>query len=266
MNRVLPGIALAICWLLLLLKGSTALFAMVLLPILAIGAYEYGRMFLAEDSFKQSAFLALLSAFPLIFQIFYPEFGLGAGFVLGFMLLALWTLTIYREGFDSYGFLARSTFALVWIGFMGSHLYLIRCLPEGNAWLLILTGITAGSDSGAYYVGRAVGRHKLSKLISPNKTVEGAVGGIIVGILVAGTLAQLLLVSVPWLFVVITAIVLGIIGICGDLTESVIKRATGTKDSGAILCGHGGILDRADSMLFAAPVLYYLLLICFPLV
>ena len=96
--------------------------------------------------------------------------------------------------------------------------------------------------------------------------MEGAVGGIIVGILVAGTLAQLLLVSVPWLFVVITAIVLGIIGICGDLTESVIKRATGTKDSGAILCGHGGILDRADSMLFAAPVLYYLLLICFPLV
>ncbi len=265
MNRVLPGLALAICWLLLLLKGSTALFAVVLLPALAIGAYEYGRMSLTKDSFKQSSFLALLSVFPLVFQIFYPELGLDDGFVLAFMLLAFWTLATYREGFDSYGFLARGTFGLVWVGFMGAHLYLIRCLPEGNAWLLILTGITAGSDSGAYYAGRAFGKHKLSKLISPKKTVEGAVGGIVTGVLVAGLLAFLLLDSVPWLFVMLTAIVLGIIGICGDLTESVIKRATGTKDSGTILGGHGGILDRADSMLFAAPVLYYLLLICFPL-
>lgn len=265
MNRVLPGLALAICWLLLLLKGSTALFAVVLLPALAIGAYEYGRMSFMEYSFLPSALLALLSVFPLIFQLLFPELGLADGFVLGFLLLAVWTLATYREGFDSYGFLARGTFGLVWVGFMGAHLYLIRCLPEGNAWLLILSGITAGSDSGAYYVGRAFGKHKLSKLISPKKTVEGAVGGIISGVLVASTLALLLLGSVPWLFVVLTSIILGIIGICGDLTESVIKRATGTKDSGTILGGHGGILDRADSILFAAPVLYYLLLICFPL-
>jgi phosphatidate cytidylyltransferase len=264
MNRVLPGFALAICWLLLLLKGSTILFAIVLLPALAIGAYEYGRMSLTEDSLKQSAFLAILSVFPLIFQLFYPELGLADGFVLGFMLLAFWTLATYREDFDSYGFLARGTFGLVWIGFMGAHLYLIRCLPEGNAWLLILTGITAGSDSGAYYVGRAFGKRKLSSLISPKKTVEGAAGGIVTGVLVASMLALLLLDSVPWLFVITTAIILGGIGICGDLTESVIKRATGTKDSGTMLGGHGGILDRADSMLFAAPVLYYLLLICFP--
>ncbi len=261
MNRVLPGIALALCWLLLLLKGSSGLFAAVLLPALSIGAYEYGRMSLAEDSFKQSVLLSLLSVFPLAFQIFYPRLGLDDGFVLGFMLLAFWTLATYREGFDSYGFLARSTFGLVWVGFMGAHLYLIRCLPEGNAWLLILTGITAGSDSGAYYVGRAFGKRKLSSLISPKKTVEGAAGGIVTGVLVAALLAFLLLDSVPWLFVVLSAIVLGAIGICGDLTESVIKRATGTKDSGTILGGHGGVLDRADSMLFAAPVLYYLLLI-----
>jgi phosphatidate cytidylyltransferase len=263
MNRVLPGIALAICWLLLLLKGSVVFFAIVLLPALAIGAYEYGRMSLTEDSFKQSVFLALLSVFPLIFQLFYPELGLDDGFVLGFMLLAFWTLATYREGFDSYSFLARGTFGLVWIGFMGAHLYLIRCLPEGNSWLLILTGITAGSDSGAYYVGRAFGRRKLSSLISPKKTIEGAAGGILTGIFVAGLLAFLLLETVPWVFVVLTAIILGGIGICGDLTESVIKRATGTKDSGTILGGHGGILDRADSMLFAAPVLYYLLQIFF---
>ncbi len=261
MNRLIPGLALASCWLLLLLKGSTLLFAVVLLPLLAIGAYEYGRMSLTEYSLKQSVFLAFLSVFPLVFQLLYPKLGLDDGFVLGFLMLAFWTLATYRDGFDSYGFLARGTFGLVWIGFMGAHLYLIRCLPEGNAWLLILTGITAGSDSGAYYVGRAFGKRKLSSLISPKKTVEGAVGGIVTGVLVAAFLALLLLNSVPWLFVVLAAIVLGMIGICGDLTESVIKRATGTKDSGTILGGHGGILDRADSILFAAPVLYYLLLI-----
>ena len=266
MNRVLPGIALAVCWLLLLLKGSTVLFAVVLLPALAIGAYEYGRMSLAEDSFAQSVSLAFLAVLPLVFQLLFPKLGLDDGFIIAFMLLAFWTLATYREGFDSYGFLARGTFGLVWVGFMGAHLYLIRCLPEGNIWLLILSGITAGSDSGAYYAGRALGKHKLSSLISPKKTVEGAIGGIISGVLVAGIIAFLLLDTVPWLFVVLTAIVLGGIGICGDLTESVIKRATGTKDSGTILGGHGGILDRADSMLFAAPVLYYLFLTFFPAV
>ena len=264
MNRVLPGLVLAICWLFLLLKGSSVLFAILLVPALGIGAYEYGRMALSEDSFQQSVLLALLAVLPLLFQIVYPELGVNCGFVLGFMLLALWTLAMYREGFDSYGFLARCTFGLVWVGFMGAHLYLIRNLPEGNAWLLILTGITAGSDSGAYYVGRAFGKHKLSALISPKKTIEGAVGGVLSGMMVAALVAFLLLETVPWIFILFAAFILCVIGICGDLTESIVKRATGTKDSGTILGGHGGILDRADSMLFAAPVLYYLLLIFFP--
>ncbi len=263
MNRVIPGLALAACWLLLLLKGSSLLFAAVLVPGLAIGMYEYGKMSLAEESVVRCVLLAVLAVLPLCFQIVYPRLGVDDGFVLAFLLLAFWTLATYREGFDSYGFLARGTFGLVWIGFMGAHLYLIRSLADGNAWLLILTGITAGSDSGAYYVGRALGRHKLSSRISPKKTIEGAVGGIISGMAVAALLAFLLLNTPPWGFVLFAAAILGMIGICGDLTESVVKRATGTKDSGTILGGHGGILDRADSILFAAPVLYYLLLVFF---
>lgn len=264
MDRVLPGILLVICWLLLLLLGSSLLFGIVLLPALAIGGYEYGRMALPDHSPKEATSLAALSLLPLLFQLLYPALGLDDGFVLAFMLLAFWTLVSYGQEKDSYGFLARTTFGLVWVGFMGAHLYLIRCLPQGAAWLLILTGITAGSDSGAYYVGRAFGKHKLSKLISPKKTIEGAVGGIITGAVVAAVIALLLLDSVPWLFVLFSALVLGVIGICGDLTESVIKRATGTKDSGTLLGGHGGVLDRADSILFAAPILYYLLLLFFP--
>ncbi len=261
MNRVLPGVALALCWLFLLLKGSEALFAAVLIPGLAIGAYEYGRMAFSAESFLRPALLAILASLPVLSVFFTPQFGVSGGLVLGFLLLSLWTLATYREGFDSYGFFSRSSLGLVWVGFLGAHLLLLRGLPDGNSWLLILTGITAGSDSGAYYSGRAFGRHKLSPLISPNKTIEGAVGGMVVGMAVASLLALLLLDTVPWLFVLLSAVVLAVLGICGDLAESVIKRATGTKDSGTILGGHGGILDRADSMLFAAPALYYLLLL-----
>lgn len=86
-------------------------------------------------------------------------------------------------------------------------------------------------------------------------------GGVLAGMVMAMLLALVLFEFVPWHFLLPVAVLLGIVGICGDLTESVIKRATGTKDSGSLLGGHGGILDRADSILFAAPVLYYLLLL-----
>lgn len=259
MNRVIPGLALAGCWLLLLLKGSFTLFALVLIVGLVIGAYEYGRMALFGNSFLGSTVLAFLSVLPLLSVATTPQLGISGGLVLAFLLLSFWTLGKYSKDFDSYSFFSRCSLGLIWVGFLGAHLLMIRVLPDGNYWLLILTGITAGSDSGAYYTGRALGKHKLSPLISPNKTIEGAVGGIISGMIVAAILSLLLLESVPWLFVLMSAILLAIVGICGDLVESVIKRATGTKDSGTILGGHGGVLDRADSILFAAPVLYYLL-------
>ena len=250
---------MAACWLLLLLKGSFTLFTLVLITGLVIGAYEYGKMALSDDSFLSSTALAFLSVIPLLSVSTNHQLGISGGLVLAFLLLSFWTLATYKKDFDSYGFFSRCSLGLLWVGFLGAHLVLIRAMPDGNYWLLILTGVTAGSDSGAYYSGRAFGKHKLSPLISPNKTIEGAVGGIVAGMIVAALLSILFLATVPWLFVLISSIFLAVVGICGDLIESVIKRATGTKDSGTILGGHGGILDRADSILFAAPVLYYLL-------
>lgn len=260
MSRVIPGLVLAACWFILLLKGSEAIFALVLVPMLAIGAYEYSRMAFSEESFLLPLVFALLFIFPLLIYLSVPQFGISGGLCIAFLLLAFLTLFKYREGFDAYGFFSRASLGLLYVGFLGTHLLLLRGLPEGNSWLLVLTGITAGSDSGAYYCGRAFGKHKLSPLISPKKTIEGAVGGLLAGLIVAVVLAWFLFDTVPWNFLLPVTIVLGMVGICGDLTESVIKRATSTKDSGTLLAGHGGILDRADSILFAAPVLYYLLL------
>jgi phosphatidate cytidylyltransferase len=243
------------------LQGSVALFALVFIIALAIGGYEYGKMAIFNDSLLHPVALAFLISLPSLCYFLLPQAGISAGLTVAFLLLCFWTLAGYKPGFDSYAFFGRCSLGLIWVGFLGSHLLLIRELPAGQHWLLILSGITAGSDSGAYYAGRAFGRHKLSPLISPNKTIEGAIGGICCGALVASLLAFLLLDTVPWGFVILSALVLGCVGICGDLIESVVKRATGTKDSGTILAGHGGILDRADSILLAGPVLYYLLLL-----
>lgn len=259
MNRVIPGIVLAACWLVLLWKGSILLFVLVLVPGLAIGGYEYARMSQCDISSVKALFLSFLSILPVLSIFLMPQFGIAGGLCCAFLLLAFFTLIKYEEGLDSYGFISRASFGIVYVGFLGAYLLLIRTLPAGNYWLLILTGITAGSDSGAYYSGRLFGKHKLSRLISPNKTIEGAVGGLISGMLVASLFALFFLETISWGFLIPVAILLGGIGICGDLTESIIKRATNTKDSGSILGGHGGILDRADSILFAAPVLYYLL-------
>ncbi|HEY6007258.1 MAG TPA: phosphatidate cytidylyltransferase, partial [Geobacteraceae bacterium] len=130
--------------------------------------------------------------------------------------------------------------------------------PLGSQWLFLLMTIVMAGDTGAYYVGSSLGRHKLYPVVSPNKSVEGSVGGLVgstVGALVARWAFFPELAVVDCLA---TALLLGVLGQLGDLFESLLKRSFGVKDSGTIIPGHGGILDRLDSLLFAAPAaLYY---------
>ncbi|MEJ2056339.1 MAG: CDP-archaeol synthase, partial [Desulfofustis sp.] len=127
-------------------------------------------------------------------------------------------------------------------------------------WLIILTAVTAGSDTGAYLVGSKFGRRKLCPSISPNKTVEGALGGIAGGVIAAVVLFFLFSIEAALWFVTLLAFGLALVGMLGDLIESVIKRGFRVKDSGSLLRGHGGVLDRIDSLLLAGPVLYYILI------
>jgi len=261
MKRIVPGLLAACFWLLLLLKGSILLFSIVVVVIALVGCDEYLRMISDEDkSYRQRWFAGLILAGPVIGVSILPQISLLALFVMApFFVLAGYFIYKYHVTEDAYLQFCRLAFGLIYIGLFGAHLILLRHLPDGGSWLIIVTAITACSDSGAYFVGRAAGKHKLSPYISPNKTVEGAVGGVFAGLLGAVFFAFLLLPGINWLFLVLSGILISCIGIAGDLTESIIKRGTGTKDSGIILAGHGGILDRVDSLLFAAPVLYYLL-------
>ena len=133
--------------------------------------------------------------------------------------------------------------------------FLVLMPPERT---LLLFAIIWVGDAAAYYVGRALGQHLLAPKVSPKKTVEGAVAGMI-GSLAVGTLAAVWVFHEPWMRLVGISAVTGVAGQLGDLAESVLKRSAGVKDSSSILPGHGGILDRLDSLLFAAPVFYWLL-------
>ncbi|OGW19807.1 MAG: hypothetical protein A3K09_02785, partial [Nitrospinae bacterium RIFCSPLOWO2_12_FULL_47_7] len=133
---------------------------------------------------------------------------------------------------------------------------LLRNLQEGPFLIFFVFIVIWLGDTAAYYAGRRFGKTRLAPHISPNKTVEGAIAGL-GGSLLGGVAAKFWFLPIPLIHCLIVAIICGIIGQFGDLAESVLKRNTGTKDSGALIPGHGGILDRLDSLMFAGPAFYF---------
>ncbi|MBF0463950.1 MAG: phosphatidate cytidylyltransferase [Nitrospirae bacterium] len=138
--------------------------------------------------------------------------------------------------------------------------YFVKLRAIGTELVISLLVIIWVADSFALYVGKAIGRRKLYETMSPNKTVEGAVAAIIGAVLSTLAMKAVYCFTIPAVKAVFIGVVLGIFGIIGDLVESMFKRDAGVKDSGVILPGHGGLLDKMDGMIFSAPVLYYLIL------
>ena len=158
------------------------------------------------------------------------------------------------------GSVGSTILGVLYIPFLGSHLIAIRTGfdPTLSAHLLsFFFLVLMGSDAGAYYSGRALGKHKLAPSISPGKTWEGVVGGILAA-LAMGALAHFWFFrELPLKFILPLAVVMTVLGIFGDLAESALKRGAGAKDAASLLPGHGGLLDRLDSLLFNAPLIYY---------
>jgi len=150
---------------------------------------------------------------------------------------------------------AAALFPIVYIGLPLGALAAIR-LSGGREAVLLMMGTIVISDSAQYYTGRALGRRPLAPTISPKKTIEGAVGGLVFGTLAFVVGARFVFPDTPALLLTLVGASIAALGIVGDLFESLLKRSAGVKDSGAIIPGHGGVLDRIDSWLFAAPVYY----------
>lgn len=147
-----------------------------------------------------------------------------------------------------------SSWCLVYLGLLGASLVLVRDLPQGREWFFVILLGTFATDTGAYAVGRAIGRHRLAPRISPKKTREGAVGGLIAGALAVLALNALFDTGEAWSAVLPLALALPFAAEVGDLFESWMKRRMGVKDASGLLPGHGGFLDRLDSVLFTMPL------------
>ena len=149
---------------------------------------------------------------------------------------------------------------VLYVVFLGGHLVALRTGFEEHLSAHLLSFfflVLMGSDTGAYYVGRAIGKHKLAPTISPGKTWEGVVGGMMAALALAAVAHFWFFRELPLKWALPLAAVMAVLGIFGDLTESALKRGAGAKDAAKILPGHGGVLDRLDSLLFNAPLIYY---------
>ena len=152
---------------------------------------------------------------------------------------------------------ANTLFGAVYVGWLLGYAIWLHRRPDGPGLVLFLVGVTWTGESAAYVVGSAMGRHRMAPLLSPGKTVEGAVAQIVVSVAAALVLGPWLVPGCSTIGAAGAGMALGVIGQVGDLAESAIKRSIGTKDTGSLIPGHGGMLDRIDSLLFNAPALYF---------
>lgn len=260
MIRILSAIALAVPLLFALWFAPPAVFFIVILFIVFIAGWECSGLLLA-CGWNGRKWEGALDAAALALAI--GAGGLIAGLALTLIVLRLLVQALYaekpREGIAGAGL---SLLATVWIGGSAGLFAAIHPLSGGREAIIFLLAVVWANDIGAYYCGRALGRRKLAPSISPGKTMEGAAGGLVAGALVAAFLSGWMGEAIGGgniLILTFAALVLGIFSQAGDLFESLVKRAAGAKDSGALIPGHGGILDRIDGLLLAAPPFYYFL-------
>lgn len=187
-------------------------------------------------------------------------------FIAGAFISSLWLIAFHKGP----GITRASVYLIlgpVYVGFLLSHALVLRETGEsanfGRDWLLFALLVTFATDTGAFLTGRSIGRHKMAPAISPGKTWEGAIGGFALAIVASLALGQLLdLELARWQQGLIGATV-GLVSQLGDLSESTLKRVSQVKDAGSIIPGHGGVLDRVDSLVLSIPAVYYLLNLVF---
>lgn len=264
-KRTLVSLALAAVGIPAMIMGG--LFYLALLTLfLGVAAWEYGRIFHTAGNNASTPLLVGGVVLLVTLRGSFPEL---APAVLTLLILAAmtWHLIDYEKGRD----LAATDFAItaagiVYLGWIGAYLIDVRNLPDGLFWLALVFPAVWLADSAAYFIGRRFGKHLLSPRLSPKKTWEGYWGGVIFGTIGTAGLAVLWhSFGGPagfWWHGAVLGAVLSILTPLGDLGESMFKRQAGVKDSSNILPGHGGLLDRMDSWLWAG-ALGYLLIVWF---
>ncbi len=239
-----------------------AFFALVATAAL-LSVAEYYRLHFREEGLPAAGLTFGFGATALILASFQWPGGISERTIV---LIIVTGALLHRLGARrtvTHGLMdpAVVAFGPLYIGLCLGHLLLTRAMPEGEFLIFGLFLITWAADTGAYYVGTSLGRHKLAPSISPNKTIEGVGGGLVAAVLAAFLVQAWFLPALTAADCVAVACLLTIAGLLGDLAESAMKRGAGVKDSGSLIPGHGGMLDRLDSLLFTAPAFYYYVLL-----
>jgi len=264
-KRTLAAFVLAVIGIPAMIMGGHFYFALIML-LLGIATWEYGQIF-RSAGYNASALLLVGGVVLLVTLRVYLSILAPTALTLLILAAMIWHLLDYEKGRD----LAATDFAvtvagIVYLGWIGAYLVDIRNLPDGVWWLALVLPAVWLADTAAYFIGSSFGKHQLSPRLSPKKTWEGYWGGVIFGTIGTAGLAVLYHnlggLAVTWWQGAALGAALSILTTLGDLGESMFKRQAGVKDSSQIIPGHGGVLDRVDSWLWAG-VLGYLLIVWF---
>jgi phosphatidate cytidylyltransferase len=258
-KRVLSTLILLPVFLAIVLVGPIWLFAATIVLLGAAAQWEFTGMF--ERAGIRTCRVAGLAGGVAVTASFAVSGFDGARVVaaLTAALLTLFTMALWRRGgariaWEPFAIAALGIAYVNWL--LGYGLWL-RELPAGREWVLLLVWVTWLGETAAYLVGSSLGRHPLAPVISPRKTIEGSVAQFAMSLLAAAAAQAWFFGALPLGHALVIGAALGVVGQVGDLVESALKRSVGTKDTGHLIPGHGGLLDRIDSLLFNTPVLFY---------
>jgi len=260
-RRVYSALVFLPLFYLLVRYGSPIVFFALVLAATLLAMAEFYRLHFRTGPVSVEIVSGFGCAGLLLSSLQWPEI-LPPGSVLALGIMLVLTSRLFAREPMKHSLIDVGIILLgiVYVALMLGHLILTRA-REGGEWLILyLFVVTWAADTGAYYAGTAFGKHKLAPLISPNKTVEGLFGGVALSVLAALIAKHWFMASFSTIDCLALGLLLSLTGVLGDLAESALKRSAGVKDSGSLIPGHGGVLDRLDSLLFTAPAFYYYLI------
>ena len=225
------------------------------------GSYEIARMIFSESYPRFIKNFFIISTTFLFILITQEQVKYIATFALVFTFLTAASVgVLFHRSFGNlekiFNYITKSSFGFIYICFLPATVAWTIETNNGMEWFFCLLAVVFAGDIGAYLFGATIGRYKIAPLLSPKKTLEGALGGLLFSIITAVGF-KFIIPTAPIYILAISGLLGGLLGQLGDFFESLIKRVSGVKDSGSIMPGHGGILDRLDGVLFAAPLFYF---------
>ncbi len=245
---------------LLILKGGSTLFTLAIAGVATIALWEYYRIVFTGHTPAVPLYSSLWSYAAGVAVVWtMPTHGfqsLTALLIVYLIGAAIFSIFRFPLSQDAPVVVLKQVFGIVYIPISLAFLVLLYNGDDGIHWIFLLLLVVAAGDTGAFYVGTYLGRHKLAPAVSPKKTVEGAIGGLAANLAACFAYSLLFLPAISTTGRIFFALGVGIVGQAGDLFESEFKRVAGVKDSGTLLPGHGGFLDRMDALIFAAPSAY----------